>query len=289
MNAERKDAEPTPLTERKSETLSTLSRGMAVFEHIVVSGPVTAKQIAAWFGISAGVCYHILRTLEADGYVVRQSGGVYELGPHGYGLGRRLQQHSEIAPELAVILTRLFNATAETTFVAEWRSGAVLLRNFLTSNHSVSVGGLEVGYTGDMHARASCKSILAHLPVEQVDTLFAGVRLTSLTRNTIVELDALQVELARVRSQGYAIDNEEFAEGMQCVSAPYFAPEGVPAGSFTVSAPVERFRRNLPQLIERVREAANIASTLLASGRLRPLTPEQEPPADPARTERRSA
>lgn len=255
---------------RAVETLSTLTRGMAIFEHIVVEGSVTAKQVAASFGISAGVCYHVLRTLEADGYVVRRSGGLFELGPHAFALGRELRSHSEIAPELAVIMTRLFNATAETTFIAEWQDGVVLLRHFLMSTQTLSVGRLEVGYTGDMHARASCRSILAHLPVEHVETLFSGIRLEQLTPNTIVNLDELQVELAKVRAQGHAIDDEEFSEGMQCVSAAYFAADGSPAGSFTVSAPVERSRRNLPQLIERVREAAGIATSLLASGRLRP-------------------
>lgn len=254
----------------KQETLTTLSRGMAVFEYIVNAGQATAKQIAAERGLSLGVCYHVLRTLEADGYVARGSGGIYELGPHGFTLGRGLQRHSEIAPELAVILTRLFNATAETAFIAEWTGGAVLLRHFLTSNQTLSVGGLEVGYTGDMHARASCKAILAHLPVEQVETLFAGVRLQRLTPRTVTDLDGLLMRLALVRSQGYAVDEEEFVEGMQCVSAPYFTHDGAPAGSFTVSAPTERFRRKRPQLIAAVGEAANLASSLLASGRLRP-------------------
>lgn len=252
----------------KSEVLTTLSRGMAVFEYVATSGPVTAKQVAAEFGISNGVCYHVLRTLEADEYVVRRSGGGYELGPHGFALGRGLQRHSEIAPELAVILTRLFNGTEETAFVAEWRGGAVILRHFLTSNHTLSVGGLEVGYTGDMHARASCKAILAHLPSEQVDTLFAGIHLRQLTPHTVTDVDELQVELARIRAQGYSIDAEEFVEGMQCVSAAYFLRDGEPAGSFTVSAPAERFRRKRTELIDAVREAARLATSLLAAGKL---------------------
>jgi DNA-binding IclR family transcriptional regulator len=264
------------VTAAKSEILTTLSRGMAVFEHLVNAGPATAKQLAAERGLSLGVCYHVLRTLEADGYVIRGEGGRYELGPHGFALGRGLQRHSEIAPELAVILTRLFNATGETAFIAEWTGGAVLLRHFLTSTHTLSVGGLEVGYTGDMHARASCKSILAHLPVEQVETLFAGVTLTRLTPRTVTDLDGLLMELARVRSQGYAVDEEEFAEGMRCVSAPYFAPDGTPAGSFTVSAPAERFTRTRPQLVAAVGEAATLASSLLASGRLRAPAAVQE-------------
>jgi DNA-binding IclR family transcriptional regulator len=271
----------------KSEVLTTLSRGMAVFEYIVSAGPVTAKQIAAEFGISSGVCYHVLRTLEADEYVVRRSGGGYEVGPHGFALGRGLQRHSEIAPELAVILTRLFNGTGETAFIAEWRDGAVLLRHFLTSTHTLSVGGLEVGYTGDMHARASCKTILAHLPVEQVETLFSGIQLRRLTPHTVVDLDELLVELVRIRAQGYAIDDEEFVEGMQCVSAAYFTPAGAPAGSFTVSAPAERFRRKRVQLVETVREAAQLATSLLAAGRLR--TPRPDASTDPTPEERKSA
>ncbi|WP_053383548.1 IclR family transcriptional regulator [Leucobacter celer] len=273
------------MSEPKQEILTTLSRGMAVFEHIVTAGRVTAKQIAADRGLSLGVCYHVLRTLEADGYVIRGSGGVYELGPHGFALGRGLQRHSEIAPELAVILTRLFNATAETAFIAEWTGGAVLLRHFLTSNQTLSVGGLEVGYTGDMHARASCKSILAHLPVEQVETLFSGVPLQRLTPRTVTDLDGLLMELTRVRAQGYAVDEEEFVEGMRCVSAPYFTPDGAPAGSFTVSAPTERFERKRLRLVAGVGEAAHLASALLASGRLR--APDAATEAAPAAADRK--
>lgn len=271
----------------KGEVLTTLSRGMAVFEFIATAGPVTAKQIAAEFGISNGICYHVLRTLEADEYVVRRVGGTYELGPHGFALGRGLQRHSEIAPELAVILTRLFNGTGETAFIAEWRGGAVLLRHFLTSNQTLSVGGLEIGYTGDMHARASCKTILAHLPVEQVETLFAGIQLRALTPHTVIELDQLLMELVRIRAQGYAIDDEEFVEGMQCVSAAYFDPDGTPAGSFTVSAPADRFRRKRPQLVETVREAAQLATGLLASGRLQAPRTIPDTPRTPG--ERKSA
>lgn len=271
----------------KSEVLTTLSRGMAVFEYVATAGPVTAKQIAAEFGISNGVCYHVLRTLEADEYVVRRGGGNYELGPHGFALGRGLQRHSEIAPELAVILTRLFNGTGETAFIAEWRGGAVLLRHFLTSNQTLSVGGLEVGYTGDMHARASCKTILAHLPIEQVETLFSGIQLRQLTPHTVVDLDELLVELVRIRAQGYAIDDEEFVEGMRCVSAAYFTPAGTPAGSFTVSAPAERFKRKRPQLVETVREAAQLATALLAAGRLQAPRSDLAAPHTPG--ERKSA
>lgn len=256
------------MSSRMSETLSTLQRGMAVFDHLVKSSPMTAKQIASHFGISLGICYHILRTLEADGYVQRNPGGIYGLGTQAYTLGRHLQRHSEIAPELAVILTRLHNVTGETTFIAEWRNSAVFLRHFLTGTQTVNVGGLEVGYTGNMHSRASCKAILANLPTDQVQTLFAGVELEQLTPNTIVDFDALLVELSRVRRQGYATDNEEFLEGMRCLAAPYFDAEGNPSGSFTISTPSERFKRKETHLISQVSEAAKIATTLLKSGRL---------------------
>jgi DNA-binding IclR family transcriptional regulator len=167
-----------------------------------------------------------------------------------------------------VILTRLHNASGETSYISQWRDGAVVLSQFLTGNRPIRVGNLEIGYCGDMHARASCKAVLAFLPVEQVDTIFAGLTLRRLTPSTVTDYDELTVELAAIRRQGYAVDGEEFAVDVCCVAAPFFGADGAPRGSFTVSVPHERFARDRDRLLYRVREAADMATSLLRSGRL---------------------
>jgi hypothetical protein len=79
-------------------------------------------------------------------------------------------------------------------------------------------------------------------------------------------------ELQNIRRQGYALDLEEFSEGICCVSAPFLDADGTPAGSFTVALPVARFQRSQRDMVAAVREAGAIATNLLRTGMSGPLT-----------------
>jgi Bacterial transcriptional regulator len=63
------------------------------------------------------------------------------------------------------------------------------------------------------------------------------------TPNTITTRIRLEAELARVRAQGYALDNEEFLAGLVCVAVPVFDPRSKQKvrGSVAVQAPTSRF------------------------------------------------
>ncbi|MBB6350007.1 DNA-binding IclR family transcriptional regulator [Nonomuraea muscovyensis] len=249
--------------------LHTLDRGLQVLEAIAASeGEATAKVLSRQLGIKIGTCYHLLRTLVAAGYVVRLTGGVYDVGPRAASLSRHLQRRSGPSPELSVILTRLHNKTQETVYLSGWQHGTPTLQHYLTGEHALRVGALDVGYVGNMHARASCKAILAYLPEEQVAVMLKGVPLEALTPNTITDFDEFTVELARVRSRGYALDLEEFSPGVVCLSAAFFDGSGLPVGSFTASVPVTRFTERQARLAAQVREAGSMATTLLRTGRI---------------------
>ena len=61
--------------------LLTLQRGLKVLEAVAEHpGKITAKELSANLGIRPGVCYHLLRTLEEGGYVVRLQFPAYPLG-----------------------------------------------------------------------------------------------------------------------------------------------------------------------------------------------------------------
>jgi IclR family acetate operon transcriptional repressor len=250
-------------------TLHTLERGLQVLEAVASSdGTATAKVLSRQLELKLATCYHLLRTLLASGHIVRLPGGCYDVGPRAGSLSRHLQRRSGPSPELAVILTRLHNKTHETSYLSGWHHGSIVLQHYLSGLHTLNVGNLDVGYTGYMHARASCKAVLAFLPHEQVAAMFEGVELDAVTSRTITSFDDLVLELATIRRQGYALDDEEFNEGISCVSAPFFTESGTPAGAFTVSAPLTRFSRSHLRLIIEVREAAAMATGQLKTGRL---------------------
>lgn len=263
------------ITERASDkqgtVLTTLARGLSLLEAISSSdGTATAKSLSRALGLKTSTCYHLLRTLRAQRYVVRTREGYWDIGPQAGSLSHRIQLRSGPAPELASILTRLHNRTTETVYIGGWFHDQIVLQQFIDGRQALRVHTLDVGYGENMHARASCRAVLAFLPPERVQVMFSGVSLQALTPSTVTSFDEIVRRLTQVHRQGYAVEMEEFSEGVCCASAPFFDRNDHPAGSFTVSAPRSRFEARSELLICAVRESALMATTFLQSGRLVP-------------------
>jgi len=252
--------------------LQTLLRGLSVLSIVARSGgEATARQIAGELGIRQSTCYHVLRTLVSEQYLDRRPSGKYEIGPRGGALGYHLERQFGPRAELSAILTRLHAQTHETAYIAGWRNGTMVIQQFLSGSGPIAVGNLDVGYSANLHARASCLSMIAYLQPDLVEMMFDGTDFNRLTANTIGSFDELRRRLDQVRRMGYAVDDEEFSDGVCCVSAPFFDADGQPAGSYTVSAATSRFRAQATVLANAVQEAAALATRL--SGGVKRTTP----------------
>lgn len=94
----------------------------------------------------------------------------------------------------------------------------------------------------------------------EVDRLLAGGPLLAVTRRTITQPAALRAELDRIRIQGFAVDNEELADGLCCVGVPVRDRRGRLVAGLSVAMPKARFAEaRVPGWVEMLR---------LASGRL---------------------
>ena len=67
--------------------------------------------------------------------------------------------------------------------------------------------------------------------------------LEQLTPQTITSVPEMLVELERVRRQGYAVDNEEFAIGLRCVARPLRDLDDKVIAALSVSMPTPRYSR----------------------------------------------
>lgn len=247
-------------------TLSTLERGLSTLEYIAKHPrEATAKVIATELGMNRASCYHLLRTLIAEGYIVKVDGGAYDVAQRGASLGNALRNQFLPAPELSAVLSRLHMKTRETVYISGWHHGSIAMQQFIGGEGPLVVARLDIGFTADMHARASCKSMLAHVDMEIITKMFLGLPLRAITRNTITTFDQLVEDLAVTKRRGYAIDDEEFNEGVTCVSAPFFEPGGGPAGSYTVSIATSSAPQRLMAIACDVVEAGKFATRILAS------------------------
>jgi DNA-binding IclR family transcriptional regulator len=244
--------------------LLSLKRGLRILEAVATSdGAATAKWLSNETRIKIGTCYHVLRTLEDEGYIVRLPGSRFGLGSRVAFLHDNFRAHLAPPPELLNILSRLHEEVGETSYISGWYGDNIVLQWYLEGTHAVHVRSLEIGYAGFAHARASGKAILAFLPEDRVRSYLSIQRMAWRTTNTITDADALITHLRDVTRLGYAVEREEFADGVSCVASAVFDRSHFPIGAYTVSLPTSRFNERLPGLVAAVRKAAVGASVAL--------------------------
>src|SRR2546428_11930651 len=75
-----------------------------------------------------------------------------------------------------------------------------------------------VGNRTPLHATGAGKALLANLPAPRRDALLERLDLRGYTARTIVDRAVLRRTLDEVREKGYALDDEEYDEGVRCVA-----------------------------------------------------------------------
>jgi IclR family pca regulon transcriptional regulator len=104
------------------------------------------------------------------------------------------------------------------------------------SDHLISLR-LYVGSRLPAYASSLGRAILAFLPPEEAESIIDRSELKPLTSHTIVSRKRLIAELKKIRAQGYALNDQEVANGLRGVAAPILAEDGHPLGAINISIP----------------------------------------------------
>ncbi|HXH96864.1 MAG TPA: IclR family transcriptional regulator [Gaiellaceae bacterium] len=219
----------------------------------------TAREIAEALELPLPTAYHLLGTLVSEGLLAKDARRRYQLGPT-LGTIANAYVRQLTPPEFLVApLHELATTTGETAYLASWRDDRIAVLASVEGRNAVRVSGVHLGIADDVHARASGKVLLAFAPETLRTAYLRAHPLVRVTKRTIVEPDQFQHELERTRQRGFAIDEEEFREGVACAAVPVLDNAHVVA-TYAVSAPAERFRQSRDQLVESLREAAQAAT-----------------------------
>lgn len=198
---------------------------------------VTLTEVAEATGLPKSSAFRYLSALEARHYVERSHDAVtYRLG-----LAFRPQHTRGIArlAELArPALQRLRDKLDETTNLGVL-DGTSVVHSVVCESPQMMRLAARVGERGYVHATALGKAMAAGLSDDRVQSLVAVSGMPSFTDSTITDPELLRAELEKVRSQGYAVDEEENQVGGRCVAV---AVPGLGfAAAVSVSAPATRF------------------------------------------------
>lgn len=240
MEPTRPRGRPKSFHDKTAEnTIQSLDRALMILRVVAESGGLTLSELALRAGQSAPTVYRVLTTLQTHGFVeMEEPGQRWHVGGGAFRVGSEFLRRTKVAERARQPMDWLMRATGETANLGvEMRDQVLFLSQVET--HETIRAFFPPGTLGPMHVSGIGKALLAWYPEESVRRI-AAVGLPRFTPRSIGEAGALLADLAATRARGYAVDDEERAEGMRCVAAPIFNAYGEPIAGLSVSGPAFR-------------------------------------------------
>lgn len=217
--------ESVPMTERTSEHVQSLERGLAVIKTFSrVRHPLTLTEVAERAGLAKAVARRLLMTLEHLGYVGRD-GRNFSLLPKalelGYSYLSSLPLNEVLNPRLSALASRFEEAASAA--VLDGDRSVYIAR--VTSGRVVTIG-LAVGDRLPAYATSVGQVLLADLPDDELDHYLDTSVRKRMTDRTLVDRDELRERLMLVRKRGWALVDGELEAGVCAVAAPVRGADG---------------------------------------------------------------
>jgi DNA-binding IclR family transcriptional regulator len=177
--------------------------------------------------------YRLVHTLEQIGAVVRDSRGRFRPGMLLLTLSQDIiagelwrEVSQSILGELAAELNLTVNVgvleAGMVTYVAKAGDSPLSLRT-------------QVGAQLEAYCTALGRVLLAALSAEALEAFLREGDLIALTEHTVTDPGAFLAQVARVRSQGYAVDDRETLDDLRCLGAAIRNPAGETVAAISVS------------------------------------------------------
>lgn len=217
------------------------------------------QQAGEALGVAPSTAHRLFATLQHHGFVEQDPATrAYRSGPALTELGLAALQQLDIRRVARPELERLAAELGETVHLVVLRGASVLFIDCVEPSRVLRAGA-RVGERLPAHVAASGKTLLALLPEDAVLDLYPTERLQGVTDRSQTSRHALLRELARVRSQGYALNEGESEEEICAIAAAIVAHDGTAHGAITVAVPATRFDESAVERIVPALRAATAA------------------------------
>lgn len=206
---------------RGRNTHQSLERGLRVLEILAeIEQPVQLAEVARKISLPRSTVHHLLQALINFGYLIQdKKARTYYLSPKLFRLTRRTWTREQLAEIAAPYLLDLSRRTGEGSSLAMLRDGVVTIVAKREPDGPVRVVQ-EVGAQRPIYCSAVGKCLAAWLPEEELNGIIRRTVFERKTPKTITSPQVFRQELKRVRSTGFAFDNEEHIPGIRCLATP---------------------------------------------------------------------
>lgn len=223
----------------RTQRVQSVERAIGMLDVVAQAGEdgLGVAEIADRLSLSRSAVWATLQTLLTHAYVAETTTGYgrrYVLGLALARLGEQALSHVTVRGIAMPFLRTLSKATGLTSRIVIHDESVVTVVGRHDAPGAVRFN-LQFGQPELLHCSAVGKALLSSLPEDEARELVEAQGLPRRTSRTITEIDDLLRHLKVVRSRGYALDDEEDAEGIVCVGAPVHDHRGAPAAAISVT------------------------------------------------------
>jgi IclR family transcriptional regulator, acetate operon repressor len=249
----------------------SVARALEMLEAVGESGEtgLTLTEMAQRLEMAKSSTMAAARTLASFGFLrIESPGPRYHLGLALLRYGDLVAQMTSLGKIALPLLHELTEETGLTSRLAINEEGYPVFVERVDGKGSVRFH-TPLGQRESPHSTGAGKAILAQLAEEEVLRIVKPEELVAHTANSLTTVDAVLSELKHVQLVGYAIDNEEEADGIICVGAPIFDYNGQCVGAVSVTGlKVDITQRVIGPLCTTVLNYAESISALIGNVRI---------------------
>lgn len=253
------------MTTGRDEPQGMLARGLSI---LVALGNhpegANGTEIARDVGLPVSTVHRLLATEVSLGFVAFDTSTKrYRLGFTVFELAHKVSSVVSLADSARPTMRELSRRTGETVQLAVLSNNRTLFVEKVGTEQAVGIRG-SVGDSESVHATSTGKMLISALPDAQLDALISSASFDAHTDNTISDPVLLREHIEQVRTQQFAIADEEFDEGVRAISVPVLDGRQRTRAALCVSAPA--FRTSIDTLMSwlpGLREAADEIGTRL--------------------------
>ena len=192
-----------------SYKVQALDRAFAVLDLLGESEmPLGLAQVASSLQLHKSTAHRFLMVLERHRMVERTSAGKFRLGLRLFDFGNRAIEQYDLRDRAQPHLRRLVTETEETAHLCILEAARVIYIDKIEPARSVRMI-TRIGASNPVHC----------------------------TNHTITTPEALRTEMEKTRRRGYAVDDEEYEEGLRCIAVPLLDAQRLPVAAISVSGP----------------------------------------------------
>jgi DNA-binding IclR family transcriptional regulator len=231
-----------------------------------MKGPMGISDLSKNLGYHKSTVFNMVHTLVDLGVLENGSDGKFRFGPRLYSLGKAAGRGSELVSTIRPYLEEVGQKTRLSVFVGIRSGNRAVIMDKVDSPTDIKVSS-EAGMAIPLLAGAGGKVLLSQLPDPKLDGLLSESKLMKFTPASCVNRKKYKDMILRARQERFALDDEEYIEGVRAVAVPLrLNRENLEAAIWVVGLKSQIRDETVPMLKAMLQEIADKIETRMGNG-----------------------